>query len=94
MATKITKTVENPQVAVSEQKYLTAKEAAAYIGASINYFYKLTSAHRLPMYNPTGRKLLFRKSELDAWVMAARVSTNEELSERAELKLMQKGGGK
>jgi len=67
------KAVVNPQAAVIEDKYLTAKEAAHYIGASINYFYKLTSSHKLPMYNPTGRKLLFKKSELDSWVMSARI---------------------
>ena len=88
------KSVAEPQVTVSKVEYLTAKEAAAFIGVSINYFYKLTSQHKLPMYNPTGRKLLFKRSELDAWVMAARVSTDEELARQAELKLIQKGVGK
>lgn len=82
--------VVQPQSAVSEDKYLTAKEAAAYIGMTINYFYKLTSAHVLPMYNPTGRKLLFKRSELDSWVMSSKVSTGAELAAQAELKLLRK----
>ena len=86
------KAVVNPQAAVIEDKYLTAKEAAAYIGASINYFYKLTSSHKLPMYNPTGRKLLFKKSELDSWVMSARIPTDEELTTQAQTELLKKGG--
>ena len=84
--------VARPQAAVIEDKYLTAKEAAAYVGASINYFYKLTASHKLPMYNPTGRKLLFRKSELDSWVMSARIPSDSELKTQAQTELMKKGG--
>jgi excisionase family DNA binding protein len=83
-----------PQMATGGKDFLTAKEAAGYIGASLNYFYKLTSSHRLPMYNPTGRKLLFKRCELQAWIEQSRVSTDDELSEQAELELMKKGGRK
>jgi len=86
------KAVVNPQAAVIEDKYLTAKEAAHYIGASINYFYKLTSSHKLPMYNPTGRKLLFKRSELQAWIEQSRVPTKLELERRAQTELLKKGG--
>jgi len=83
-----------PQMATGGKDFLTAKEAAEYIGASLNYFYKLTSNHRLPMYNPTGRKLLFKRCELQTWIEKSRVSTDEELSAQAELELMKKGGRK
>ena len=53
---------------MSEAKYLTAPQAAAYLGIKLNYFYKLTSGHKIPFYNPTGRKLLIKVSELDAWI--------------------------
>lgn len=86
------KLVANPQAAVIADRYLTAKEAAAYVGASINYFYKLTASHKLPMYNPTGRKLLFKKSELDSWVMSARIPSDSELKTQAQTELMKKGG--
>lgn len=94
MATKISKTnvVTEPQVEIGGKDFLSAREAADYIGAKLNYFYKLTSKHKLPMYNPTGRKLLFKKSELQAWVEKSRVSTDDELQRRAETELMKKGG--
>jgi excisionase family DNA binding protein len=82
----------NNQTAVGEVQYLTAKQAASYIGASINYFYKLTSGHKLPYYNPTGRKLLFKRSELDAWIEAARVPTDDELEAKVDTAFMMKGG--
>lgn len=81
-----------PQMATGSKDFLTAKEAAEYIGASLNYFYKLTSSHRLPMYNPTGRRLLFKRCELQTWIEQSRVSTDEELSAQAELELIKKGG--
>ena len=62
-----------------ERNYLKAREAAEYIGTTLNYLYKLTSNHKIPYYSPTGRKCLFKREELDAWIEKSRVSTNEEL---------------
>lgn len=75
----------------SEAKYLTAKQAAEFIGVRISYLYKLTCAKKIPFYNPSGRKLLFNISELDAWVKSARVSTNEEIERRIHNELMKEG---
>ena len=84
--------VEIPQKADRYAKYLTARQAADYIGASINYLYKLTAGHKLPFYNPMGRKLLFKRTELDAWVEAARVPTDDELISRVQTEQIKKGG--
>lgn len=84
--------VETPQKTDRYAKFLTAPQAADYIGVSNNYLYKLTAGHKVPFYNPTGRKLLFKRTELDAWVEAARVPTNEELQTRFQTDLMKKGG--
>ena len=88
--TKKTSNVATLQVA--DKEFLTAREAASYIGATINYFYKLTSSHRLPCYNPTGRRLLFRRSELEAWVLSSRVPTDDELRSHAELQMIKERG--
>ena len=90
-STQKTSNVAVPQVVVGKE-FLTAREAASYIGASINYFYKLTSSHRLPCYNPTGRRLLFRRSELEAWVLNSRVPTDDELRSQAELQIIKERG--
>ena len=84
--------VETPQKADRYIKFLTAPQAADYIGLSINYLYKLTAGHKVPFYNPTGRKLLFKRTELDAWVEVAKVPTDEELQGRIQTELMRKGG--
>lgn len=66
-----------------ERNYLKAIEAAEYIGTTVNYLYKLTSQHKIPYYSPTGRRCLFKREELDAWIERSRVATNEELEVKA-----------
>lgn len=62
-----------------EKKFLTAKETAEYIGTTLNYLYKLTSHHQIPYYSPTGRRCLFKREEIDAWIEKSRVPTNEDV---------------
>ena len=66
--------------------YLTMKEAAEYLGTTVNYLYKLTSQqHRIPYYSPTGRKTLFKRAELDEWIEKSRVATDEEIQNNSEI---------
>lgn len=44
--------------------------------------YKLTSTHRIPYYKPMGKRIFFKASELDEWVNAGRVPTDQELREK------------
>ena len=66
-----------------DKKYLTVEEAAEYIGTTKNYLYKLTSNNKIPYYQPTGRKCLFKREELDVWIEKGRISTNDEIEQRA-----------
>ena len=65
----------------SESQYLTAAEAAAFLGYQLSYFYQLTSRNKIPYYNPTGRKILIKRTELEAWITKGRVKSNEELTQ-------------
>ena len=67
-----------------DKNYLTSKEAAEYIGTTRGYLYKLAfQQHKIPYYSPTGRKMLFKREELDVWIENSRVATNEELEVKA-----------
>ena len=70
---------EKPRFSVTNNEYLNVKEAACFVGLTLNYFYKLTAKHEVPYYLPTGRKMLFKRSELQEWIERSRVATNEEL---------------
>ena len=51
-----------------ENKFITIKEVAKYLGYSVGYLYKLVSKKEIPFYQPTGSKILFDKNEIEKWV--------------------------
>lgn len=59
--------------------FMNAKETAKYLGVALSTLYKWTSKHSIPYYSPMGKKLLFKKSELDEWIEKTRVTTHEEV---------------
>lgn len=67
-----------------EKEFLTTKEAAAYLGMALSYLYKMTAKKSIPFYTPTGKKIYFKKSELDEWMNSSRVATNEEVEIMAQ----------
>lgn len=52
----------------TENKFITIKEVAEYLGYSANYLYKLARSKKIPSYQPTGNKILFDKEEIEKWV--------------------------
>lgn len=77
---------------MDNNNFLTAREAADYLGFALSYLYKLTSTHKVPFYGPTGKHILFKRSELEEWVNNSRVATNDELVAKAQTSIMKKGG--
>lgn len=73
----------------SGKEILSLKEAATYIGVSYSHLYKLTSKRKIPCYCPQGKLLYFKRSELDEWLLRNRRDTQEEISQKADLYLIQ-----
>jgi excisionase family DNA binding protein len=49
-------------------EWLASKQAAAYLGISVNALHKHTSARLIPFeQDGTGCRMWFKRSELDAW---------------------------
>jgi len=71
---------------------LTADEAAAYLGVSKSYVYRLTSRNEIPFYKPMGKVCYFDRKELEEWIRSNRTSTNAEISEQAQSYCIKKGG--
>ena len=71
--------------------YLTAPEAAAYLGISIKTLYKHTHKNVIPFYKPNGKLISFLKSDLDNWINKTRVPSNDELKESVNLKINHHG---
>lgn len=68
---------------LQQKELLTFEEACEYLGFKPSYLYKKTAAGELPSYAPTGRKLIFKRSELTEWALQNRRATQQELCQQA-----------
>ena len=53
---------------LGSKEVLTIDEAGFFLGYSRGYLYKLTRASAIPFHKPTGKTILFLRSELVEWV--------------------------
>jgi excisionase family DNA binding protein len=47
---------------------ITSFEAAAFLGISTKYLYRLVHNKQIPCYKPTGKRLFFFRNELIIWI--------------------------
>ena len=64
-----------------QKTVLNFLEACEYLDLSQSHLYKLTSARHIPHFCPQGKKLYFKREELDNWLQRNRQLTNDELQE-------------
>ena len=62
---------------------LTSDEAAAYMGISKSYLYKLTMKGAVPHYKPMGKMCYFNRNELEKWLQQNRIATAQEIKDEA-----------
>lgn len=73
------------QVAFVNKEVLTSDEAARYLGVSKSTLYKWTMNRTIPHFKPAGKICYFNRSELEAWMQSRRISTEQELNEKAQM---------
>lgn len=66
-----------------DKEYLTIEEASGFIGYARSYLYKLSRCGVLASFKPRG-KLLFRRSDLEAFLARGRRAASYELTESAD----------
>ena len=76
---------------LSQKTVLNFDEASVYTGLSKSHLYKLTSTGGVPCYKPTGKKLYFDKSELDEWMLRGKKLSQDEIDDKAENFLIERG---
>ena len=57
-----------------DKTFLTSKETADYLGLTIKSLYSVVQKGQIRAYRPNGKKLLFKKEEIDAWVVRSVVN--------------------
>lgn len=65
-----------------EKNVLTLEEAAAFTGYSTRYLRLLVQRHELPSYR-RGNRLFFDRAEVEKWMTANRIQSNEEINDQA-----------
>ena len=81
----------NDETASYAKEVMSTEEVAKYMGVSKSTIYKLTMTRQIPYYKPTGRMCYFKRSELEAWLLSNRVSTEEEIEQKALAYCLRKG---
>jgi len=66
-----------------QKDYYDISDAAQYLGLSKDYMYKLNFRKEIPYYN-TGKKVYYKKEDLDAYITRNRVMSQSEIDEKAE----------
>lgn len=78
---RIEQLLSDPKPVLKE--VLNFNEACRYLEFSSSYLYKLTSAGKISHYKPNGKKLYFKREELDSWVLRNRNNSQDEIEQQA-----------
>lgn len=66
-----------------ESEILSIEEVSKLTGYKKSTIYKLTYERKIPFHKPAhgGRKIFFRKNEINLWLQSNRIETQEEVFE-------------
>ena len=74
-----------------QKEIMNFSEACLYLDLSSSHLYKLTSANAIPCYCPQGKKLYFRRTELDLWLTSHRNASTSEVEQKAANYIIKRG---
>ena len=85
---------ELAELVMPPKEFMTIDELANYLSLSKSAIYKLTSNKEIPFYTPGGKKIYFRKIEINEWLERSRVATHYETLRLVESSIdnLQKSG--
>ena len=69
---------------------INLNQAAEYVSLSKSTMYKKTAERTIPHFKQ-GKKLYFKRSELDDWLTAQKISTHAEIEKEADEYIRRKG---
>jgi excisionase family DNA binding protein len=76
----------------ASEKPMTLDEAADYLYVSKSHTYQLTGKGLIAHFKPAGKKIFFKKSDLDAYLLRNRRASESELEEAASHHIVQSAG--
>ena len=82
--------LQNDNSTVTFTEVLNLTQASVYVSLSKSAIYKKTSERNIPHFKK-GKKLYFKKSELDHWLTSMKISTKDEIDQAATDYIVRKG---
>lgn len=67
---------------ISSKTVLDFEETILFTGLSKGHLYRLTSGRQIPFFKKN-RKLYFKKTDLEEWMLEQRIPTNDEVQSQA-----------
>ena len=64
----VTKLMNSLNTETNTNEFLNSNEASLYLDISKSHFYKLTMEKTIPYYKPNGKKMYFKKSDLENYL--------------------------
>lgn len=86
----VIKNEKGPALILNAPEILNISEVAEYLSMAKSSIYKMTSERSIPHFK-TGKKLLFKRSELDEWIKQHRIKTRREIEIEADEYILRKG---
>ena len=71
------------QLLQQDERPLSSSEAVEYLNVSKSHLYKLTSNNRISFWKPGGKKIYFKKSDLNNYLFRNRKASDQELEQKA-----------
>lgn len=69
---------------LNSKELFNVDDATLYLNISKSCLYKLTSRREIPFYTPGGKKIYFKKSEIDTWIFNSRVESVNDTENEVE----------
>lgn len=66
-----------------DEKPLTFAEACEYLDVSKSHLYKMTSKNLITHFQPNGKKIYFKKSDLNEYLFRNKKTSGNELDQKA-----------
>ncbi len=79
---KICTKIEDGDINHAYSKIIDINQLSTYLNISKSHIYKLTASNNIP-HSKRGKKLYFKKENIDIWVLENKIISKEELSRKA-----------
>lgn len=71
------------EIKILQKTVLNFEEACDYLDLSKSHLYRLTSQKLIPHFCPQGKRLYFKRDELDIWLLRNQKYSTDEIEKEA-----------